>query len=283
MIGVNIVEVIEQTQIRLQTDTQKDRQAGRRMSWNQYILPTNMLSRGYNDVVIWHWTVLITLIYKWKFPHCSAGSVQLFFWPHSTGDIIGVTQCSEVQAHLTCALRPEQSGSHIADNIFKCISILIKISLKFIPVGSNDSMSSMFQTMAWHWRGWQAISLTHKYPMMPKYITRPQWVNWSTFHLFSKKHIWMEHKKSWSWLAFAIAGWGMRLIQILKEMKNIYILVAQCKTAVTPLLMHWSYCSLARNHWYISYQQLFVTIYITKWWMNSEPDYKHATQHVYTK
>ena len=27
------------------------------------------------------------------------------------------------------------------------------------------------------------------------------------------------------------------------------ILMAQCKTEVTPLLTHWSYCSLARNHW----------------------------------
>ena len=30
-----------------------------------------------------------------------------------------------------------------------------------------------------------------------------------------------------------------------------YILMAQCKTAVTPLLMQWSYYSLALNHWYV--------------------------------
>ena len=30
----------------------------------------------------------------------------------------------------------------------------------------------------------------------------------------------------------------------------LYILMALCKTAVTPLLMHWSYCSLALIHWY---------------------------------
>ena len=29
------------------------------------------------------------------------------------------------------------------------------------------------------------------------------------------------------------------------------ISLASCKTAVTPLLMHWSYCSLVLNHWYI--------------------------------
>ena len=48
------------------------------------------------------------------------------YWCHSV---------PEVQAHLTCALRPEQGGWHIADNIFKCNCILIKISLKFIPQG----------------------------------------------------------------------------------------------------------------------------------------------------
>ena len=26
--------------------------------------------------------------------------------------------------------------------------------------------------------------------------------------------------------------------------------MAQCKTVVTPLLMHWSYCSLELSHWY---------------------------------
>ena len=29
-----------------------------------------------------------------------------------------------------------------------------------------------------------------------------------------------------------------------------YITMAQCKTAVTPLLTHWSYCSLALSHWF---------------------------------
>ena len=28
------------------------------------------------------------------------------------------------------------------------------------------------------------------------------------------------------------------------------ILMVQCKTAVSPLLMQWRYCSLALNHWY---------------------------------
>ena len=31
------------------------------------------------------------------------------------------------------------------------------------------------------------------------------------------------------------------------------ISMAQCKTAVTPLLTHWSYCSLQLSHWYMSH------------------------------
>ena len=31
---------------------------------------------------------------------------------------------------------------------------------------------------------------------------------------------------------------------------NTCIYMASSKTAVTPLLMHWSYCSLALSHWY---------------------------------
>ena len=37
-------------------------------------------------------------------------------------------------------------------------------------------------------------------------------------------------------------------VKILPYIKSM----AQCRTAVTPLLTHWSYCSLALNHRYIS-------------------------------
>ena len=32
--------------------------------------------------------------------------------------------------------------------------------------------------------------------------------------------------------------------------ENIFISMAYRKTAVTPLLMHWSYCSLVLSHWF---------------------------------
>ena len=45
------------------------------------------------------------------------------------------------------------------DNIFKCINlnenvrIFIQISLKFVPMGSNDNKSALVQVMAWRRTG----------------------------------------------------------------------------------------------------------------------------------
>ena len=45
------------------------------------------------------------------------------------------------------------------DNIFKCIflnenvRIFIQISLKFVPMGSNDNKSALVQVMAWRRTG----------------------------------------------------------------------------------------------------------------------------------
>ena len=41
-----------------------------------------------------------------------------------------------------------------------------------------------------------------------------------------------------------------------------YISMAQCNTAVTPLLMHWSYCSFAVSHPYHMYIYIYIYIYI---------------------
>ena len=54
---------------------------------------------------------------------------------------------------------PGQNGRHSADNIFKWIfvnekfCISIHILLKFVPLGSIDYKSSLFQVLAWPWTG----------------------------------------------------------------------------------------------------------------------------------
>ena len=55
----------------------------------------------------------------------------------------------------------------------------------------------------------------------------------------------------------AVCKMGTRLEKVKENNLICSILdisMTQCKTAVTPLLMHWSYCSLALSHWYIPYK-----------------------------
>ena len=84
-------------------------------------------------------------------------------------------------------LRPRQNGRHFADDIFKRIFlneniwIPIKISLKFVPMGSINNIPALAQIMAWRRPGDKTLSE----PMMvnlPTHIcvTRPQWVNGTT-------------------------------------------------------------------------------------------------------
>ena len=48
--------------------------------------------------------------------------------------------------------------------------------------------------------------------------------------------------------------WGYLAPLVHNELTHVglvkHILMDKCKTAVSPLLMHWRYCSLALSHWY---------------------------------
>ena len=74
---------------------------------------------------------------------------------------------------------PGQKGRHFADGIFRCtfkkLSILIKISLKFVHKGLFDNNPALIQIMAWCGRGNQCWpdSLVHICG------TRWRWVKWS--------------------------------------------------------------------------------------------------------
>ena len=80
-------------------------------------------------------------------------------------------------------LRPRQNGRHYADDIFKCIflnenvSIVIKISLKFVPKDPINNIPALVQIMAWRRAGNKPLSE----PIMVSLsthicVTRPQWV-----------------------------------------------------------------------------------------------------------
>ena len=59
---------------------------------------------------------------------------------------------------------PGQNGCHFADDIFKCIfmnekfSILIQISLKFVPTGPIENKPAVVQIMAWRRTGDKPLS-----------------------------------------------------------------------------------------------------------------------------
>ena len=76
-----------------------------------------------------------------------------------------------------------QNGRRFADDVFKCIflneniSILIKISLEFVPTGPITNIPSLVQIVAWRRPGDKPLSE----PMMVSLptqicISRPQWV-----------------------------------------------------------------------------------------------------------
>ena len=54
---------------------------------------------------------------------------------------------------------PTQNGHHFTDDVYICIfmdekfCILIQISLKFVPKGSNANKSVLVQVMPWRWKG----------------------------------------------------------------------------------------------------------------------------------
>ena len=100
------------------------------------------------------------------------------------------TSSQPVSSDCINSLRLRQNGRHFADDIFKCIFlnknvwILIKISLKFVPLGPITNIPALVQIMAWCRPGDKPLFG----PMMvrlPMYIcvTRPQWVKLTgTYH-----------------------------------------------------------------------------------------------------
>ena len=83
-------------------------------------------------------------------------------------------------------LRPRQNGCHFTDDICKCIflnenvSILIKMSLKFIPEGPINNIPALVQIMAWRRPGNRPLSESMVFSLLMHIcVTQCQWVNWS--------------------------------------------------------------------------------------------------------
>ena len=86
-------------------------------------------------------------------------------------------------------LRPKQNGRRFTDDVFKCIFlnenvwILIKISLKYVPLSPINNILALVQVMAWRQSGDKPLSE----PMMVRipmhiWVTRLQWVKNPMMH-----------------------------------------------------------------------------------------------------
>ena len=100
--------------------------------------------------------------------------------------------------------------------------ILIQISVKCVPVCLFDNMPALFQIMAWHWSGNKPFDYLNQ---------------------------------CWSCLLMHICIILMHICITLHQSSTCAFLLekismALCKNAVSPLLMHWRYCSLALTHRY---------------------------------
>ena len=128
-----------------------------------YMRPTNE-RRRYNEtssLIGWAHTQNDPCVWEW---------LHLSFWL--------------TMVYMLNTLRPRQNGRHFADDTFNRIfvdenfSILIEISLNFVPKGPINNIPTLVQIMAWRRPGAKPLSE----PMMvclPTHIcvTRPQWVN----------------------------------------------------------------------------------------------------------
>ena len=87
--------------------------------------------------------------------------------------------CVGVTKQALNSLSPRQSRRHFADDIFKCIflnaRISLKILLKFVPKIRINNIRALVQIMAWRWPGDKPLSE----PMMASLLTHiciTQWV-----------------------------------------------------------------------------------------------------------
>ena len=104
---------------------------------------------------------------------------------HSRGIItINAHMKAKLSSQRVNTLRPRQNGRHFADDMFKCIFlnenvwITIIISLKFVPKGSINNNTALFQIMAWRRPGDKPLSEQMMVSLLMHIcVTRPQWVN----------------------------------------------------------------------------------------------------------
>ena len=128
-------------------------------------------------IVIWNSMTLIWCHHDIFSQEWKSDDMAIFYWDRW----FAVTS-------MVNTLRPRQDGRRFPDDTFDSIflkenvTILIEISLKFIPKGPIYNIQALVQIMAWHWSGNKLLSE----PMIVRLpthvcVTLPHWVNMPIF------------------------------------------------------------------------------------------------------
>ena len=193
----------------------------------------------------------------WSNVNCCCFLV-LFCLINSNTDVAGVVN----------TLRPKRNGQHFADDIFKRIFlnenvlISIKISLKFAPKSPINNIPALVQIMAWRRSG--------QWWLVYRCIYASLGLNELNSLLGQGNGLFiMYHAVSIPWLL--LTWWytqgsrtSVTMVLVLTQFsRNItgaaraafygfpsFFIEGWCKTAVSPLLTHWRYCSVVPNHHY---------------------------------
>ena len=149
-------------------------------------------------------------------------------------------------------LRLRQNCRHFADDIFKCIFlnenvwISLQIWLKFVPKVPINNIPPLVQIMAWRRSGDKPLFEPMMISLLTHIcVTRPQW-----WPFCSGVKVWTEDEMTFYDFVFTVFFWFLSIQSCIWDdycafNMVLHISMVWCKTAVTPLLMHWSYCSLA--------------------------------------
>ena len=113
--------------------------------------------------------------------------------------------------HIVNSSPPEQNGCHFTNNIFRCIfvyekfSILIKISLKFVPKGpidNNQALQNRWQAIIWtnadpiHSHIYAALGGDGLIGPLRKKNLSETWIKIKIFY-FKKRYLEMSSAKWW--------------------------------------------------------------------------------------
>ena len=148
------------------------------------------------------------------------------------------------------SLRPRQNGRNFADDTFKQffqnenVSILIKISLKFVPKAPINNIPSLVQIMAWHRPGDKPLSE----PMMVSVltnicVTRPQWVKTHINTLRQRQNGWHFPDNIFKYISWNENVWISNSIWLkfvpnglIDNITTLVQIIAWCRTGDKPMM-----------------------------------------------